>query len=291
MAADCFCHPIHLHHTQRNMQHTVQYQKPSPRTALADALRAFGRGLRSALTPQAIMYSLGIWLFAVLLWSAVTAAGWGWLREWFGGISRYVWLQEIIFYLITVLLFAALVFATVMLLTDFFLIPIIRRKVRPHYARASQLQDDTGMLNGEYIKNMLLPLLGFLLVPLVFWLPVIGAVILFVLLGYLNVRSFINDALDGICPPSAIRKLARSNRTTLALLGCILGGFALIPFIQILLPWTLGSATFHLAYDLLEREGEGENSHAADNSSPPSATGSMHPPPLPSSPDSSTESV
>lgn len=227
--------------------------KPPYRTALADALRAFGRGLRSALTPQAIMYSLGIWLVAVLLWSAITAASWNWLRDWFGGITPYAWLQEVIFYLITVLLFAALVFVTVMLLTDFFLIQIIRRKVRPHYAHASRLQDATSLLSRAYITNMLLPLLGFLLVPLVFWLPVVGAAILFILLGYLNVRSFLNDALDGICSPSDIRVLAQSNRLTLALLGSLLAGFALIPFIHILLPWTLGSATCHLAYALVER--------------------------------------
>lgn len=231
----------------------MQHPKLSSRIALADALRAFGRGLRSALTPRAILYSLSIWLVAVLLWSFVTVAGWSWLREWFGGITPYAWLQELIFYLITVLLFAALVFVTVMLLTDFFLIQVIRKNVLPHYTRASELHDATGMLNREYIRNMILPLLGFLLVPLVFWLPVIGAALLFILLGYLNVRSFLNDALDGIYPPSDIRSLAQHNRMTLALLGCLLAGFALVPFVHILLPWTSGSASCHLAYDLIER--------------------------------------
>lgn len=227
---------------------------PTLRSALTTALRAFRRGLRSAFTVQAVLYSFGIWLVAVLFWSGVTTASWGWLRDWFGNFTSYAWLQEVIFYAIVILLFAALVFVTVMLLTDFFLIQIIRKKVRPHYHRANQLEDATSMLSWAYIKNTLQPLLGFLLVPLVFWLPVVGAVILFVLLSYLNVRSFTNDALDGIYPPTAIKTLVKRNQYALALLGCMLAGFAFIPFAHILLPWLLGSSVCHLAYDLLEQD-------------------------------------
>lgn len=244
---------------------TTHY-RPSFQQSLKDAVRAFQRGLQSAFSIKGILYSIGIWLVTFGFWTMVTASSWGWLRDWFAHFTpSYPWLQEMIYYLIVALLFVSLVFITIMVFTNFFLIQIIRKQIRPDYPTAQALNDGTSMWSWQYIKNTLQPFLGFALIPLVFWIPVVGAVIMFVLLGYLNVRSFTNDALDGVYAPTRIKQLAKHNQYTIALLGCMLAGFAFIPFVHIILPWLLGSSVCHMAFALVEKEHALESSASTAN--------------------------
>jgi uncharacterized protein involved in cysteine biosynthesis len=65
-------------------------------------------------------------------------------------------------------------------------------------------------------------------------------------MGYINVRSLMNDALDGLVSESERRAIIESNRLTMLLIGALLEGIVLIPIVGLFAPSILGLSVCHL---------------------------------------------
>jgi uncharacterized protein involved in cysteine biosynthesis len=75
---------------------------------------------------------------------------------------------------------------------------------------------------------------------------VANVVLLFVLFGYLNVRTLVNEALDGLATRDEQRALIRQARFRMIILGTLLGGVPAIPVLGLMSPAWVGAATCHL---------------------------------------------
>jgi uncharacterized protein involved in cysteine biosynthesis len=84
-------------------------------------------------------------------------------------------------------------------------------------------------------------------------IPGIGPALLFLLMGYINVRSLMNDALDGLVSERDRRTIIESNRLTMLLIGALLEGVVLIPMIGLFAPSILGMSVCHLCMRQTER--------------------------------------
>ena len=85
-----------------------------------------------------------------------------------------------------------------------------------------------------------------LVVPVFLLVPFVGGPLLAAFLAYLNVRTLVNDAFDGIADAAEVRSFVTTHRWQMLLLGVLLALLALVPFVGFLLPWATGSAVFHL---------------------------------------------
>ena len=126
---NCVCS---LYHLRANMAENNDLRL-SP---LAEALRCLGLGLRGSLLLRAAAYSLGVWLLSVLLWVVVFFFAWDAVAPHLAPAAWPLWLQMLWRFLAGAVLFVALVFVTMRLLLDFFLIEIINREVEKSYALA-----------------------------------------------------------------------------------------------------------------------------------------------------------
>jgi len=77
-------------------------------------------------------------------------------------------------------------------------------------------------------------------------IPVFGGLLFFLLASYLNVRSLINDATDGLVTDSEFRALLGKNRVEMLVLGVILSIVTVIPVLGFFAPVLLGASVCHL---------------------------------------------
>ena len=97
-------------------------------------------------------------------------------------------------------------------------------------------------------RNTLGPWLGAaLIVPPCLVLPLAGGPLLAAFLAYLNVRTLVNDAFDGIAGAADMRGFMAAHRGQMLLLDGVWALLALVPLVGFLLPWVTGSAVCHLA--------------------------------------------
>jgi len=211
--------------------------------AFGQALACVGTGLRDGLHPRVILQSLGIWLVSLLLWVAVF---WIWHGEihglfeqlqsrWLGsfrGGSAVAWLASAVAFVLAVLL-------TARLLTELFLMRTIQALVlrrHPQLVRAEGGSWRVALLNsvGPYL------LVAVVALPLML-VPVLGVVALFVLFGYVNVRSTVPDALDGLATHEEVRALVQGSRTEMAVLGALATLLMMVPPITLVGPSFFGA--------------------------------------------------
>ena len=96
-------------------------------------------------------------------------------------------------------------------------------------------------------RNALGPWLGAaLVVPLCLLMPLVGGPLLAAFLAYLNVRTLVNDAFDGMAGATEVRAFVAMHRGHMLLLGGLLALLVLVPLVGFLLPWVTGSAVCHL---------------------------------------------
>jgi hypothetical protein len=146
--------------------------------------------------------------------------------------------------IILALLILIAVYATVRIAVEFWLMPVIRKVVekdyppfppRPVYSVIYSVTN--AAKTGALAAGLGLP---FLLIP------VANVVLLFVLFGYLNVRTLVNEALDGLASREEQRAVIRTARLRMILLGSLLGGMSTIPVLGLMAPACTGAATCHL---------------------------------------------
>ena len=77
-------------------------------------------------------------------------------------------------------------------------------------------------------------------------MPFVGGPLLAAFLTYLNVRTLVNDAFDGMAGAAEVRAFVATHRGHMLLLGALLALLVLVPLAGFLLPWVTGSAVCHL---------------------------------------------
>jgi hypothetical protein len=258
----------------------------APFSSIREAFACALLGLRDGFSLRMIAFSLGLWAGACLLWTAILVFAWtqvkaaaAFVAAWsLLGIFRLFpnWLpasaqQKItgvpladganallgavtfgtVTWIVLILLILVTVYATVRIAVEFWLMPIIRKVVEKHYppfpARPpySLIYSVTNVAKTGALAVLLgLP---FLLIP------VANVVLLFVLFGYLNVRTLVNEALDGLASREEQRLLIRRTRVRMILMGTLLGGAPAIPVLGLMTPAWIGAATCHLCLRALQR--------------------------------------
>jgi hypothetical protein len=250
-----------------------------PLSSLREAFTCALLGLRDGVSLRIIAFSLGLWLGTCVLWSAIIFFAWAqvktaaafvaawsllgifrifpnWLpasaQEKIAGVpladGANALLGSVAFGTITsivlILLIGIAAYATVRIAVEFWLMPIIREVAEKHYppfpprAPYRLLYSVTNVAK----TGALAVLLG---LPFLF-IPVANVVLLFVLFGYLNVRTLVNEALDGLASRDEQRVLIRRIRVRMVLLGTLLGGAPAIPILGLMTPAWIGAATCHL---------------------------------------------
>jgi hypothetical protein len=253
---------------------------PSSRpSALRDAFASALLGLRDGFSPRMIAFSLGLWAGALLLWTTIIVFAWAHVKAFAAFVTAWsllgifrlfpTWLPasaqakitgvplaeganallgSITFstatWIVLVLLIVIAVYATVRIAVEFWLMPVIRKVVEgryppfPPHPPYSLLYSVTNVAKTGALAVVLgLP---FLLIP------VANVVLLFVLFGYLNVRTLVNEALDGLASREEQRVLIRRARLRMIFLGTLLGGAPAIPILGLMTPAWVGAATCHL---------------------------------------------
>jgi hypothetical protein len=252
----------------------------SPRTsALRDAFTAAALGLRDGFSLRILSFTLGLWAGTLALWAVILVFAWAQIKAAAAFVTAWsllgvfrlfpTWLPAtwqakitgvpltegapallgaVTFnsatWIMLVLLIVAAVYATVRIAVEFWLMPVIRAQVEKHYPPFpprppySLLSSVTNVAKTGAVAALLgLP---FLLIP------VANVVLLFVLFGYLNVRTLVNEALDGLATREEQRALIRQARLRMILLGTLLGGTPGIPVLGLMSPAWVGAATCHL---------------------------------------------
>ena len=210
---------------------------------LAEALRCIGLGLRASFGLRAALYSLGVWLVAVLLWLVVFYFAWDHVAPYLAPSSWALWLQSVWRFLAGVFLFVTLVFISIRLLLDFWLIEIIKHDVAKSYSFGVQTAPAT-IWTGTHWRNILRPWRWLVLLPPFFFIPLLGPPLILLLLSFISVNALLPDTFARIAPPADVAIYTRRDRLILLLLSVFLAVLALIPF-NFLMPWILGSTISH----------------------------------------------
>lgn len=246
-------------------------------TAAGAVFRAFQLGLRDTLTLRALGKLVALWSAGALLWLVVflvfraelwhavqKLAGFGAAMGGVGtapasGASSAASatvgavggavggaLGFTLGSLLLVLAYWLCVLLTVRIAMELLLMGSIRQQALRSYPEIDASSARAGQWRVSW-RNTLGPWLGAgLVVPLCLVLPLIGGPLLAAFLAYLNVRTLVNDAFDGIAGATEVRAFVATHRWHMLLLGGLLALLALVPFVGLLLPWATGSAVCHL---------------------------------------------
>lgn len=245
---------------------------------LPDAMTCVVLGLREAFSRKLILFSIGLWLGAGALWTIILVFALGLLKALAGFIAAWTllgvfavfpqWLPASaqaklagvplpvgaeallgpvfhgVTWIILVLLVIACVLTTARIGLELFLMPLVRGEVERRYPPFPK-HPTAGLLTP--IKNA--AKMGILAVAIglpCLLVPVVNVILLFMLFGYLNVRTLVNEALDGLASPAEQRDVIRVSRLHMVLLGSLLAGAMSIPFVGFIGPSWIGASTCHL---------------------------------------------
>jgi hypothetical protein len=233
-----------------------------------DVLASLALGLRDGLAPRLLLSSITIWLGAFLLWAllfltfrseawALAQQGLQWLWQGLaaavfkapvgvvepsGVASAFPGFASVVLLLLA---FALLVSLTVRIALELLLMARIQRQCLLRYPQLATGVPGSlraslrslGVVWGKLIVGGLLCLM----------VPVVGGFLFFALGAYLNARSLVNDALEGVATPQEQREFIRSRRFGLALLGLAMTLLMLVPLAGLLAPTLMGASVCHLA--------------------------------------------
>lgn len=154
-------------------------------------------------------------------------------------------------YLVVAVLYIALVIITVRVSIELWLMKRIQKFCLTYYPGLS-LKHKTSVLVSlrDAPKSAGTFLFGGLICLVI---PGFGPALLFLLMGYINVRSLMNDALDGLVSESDRRAIIESNRLTMLLIGALLEGIVWIPIVGLFAPSILGLSVCHLCMRQTEK--------------------------------------
>jgi hypothetical protein len=202
--------------------------------------------LRDGIKPPISLISAMIWVLAIAVWGIIF-----FLLHWnlvgllpaFTTLSPFfkTALQDILL----IALYLAVVVITVRIAIEFWLMKRIQRACLVHYPQLKHLYKGSLVIQTrDAIKSGSAFAVGGLICLLI---PVIGPALLFTLFGYLNVRSLVNDALDGLVTNEERRQIIEGNRLTMTLIGAMIEGLMLVPIVDLFVPSILGAAVCHLS--------------------------------------------
>lgn len=236
---------------------------------LSEAFRCFSLALREAMRPSLIAWSvflfMGVFVFWSVIWlffgtdirDAILAAS-QWLIEALfyqqgvapqAGLSAWLvqglqWFNALFSYVLLLVSYLLCVLLSLRLLLELLLMARIQAQCLQSYPQLSAgVKASYFHVLFDALWMLFLSLAVTLLCLLI---PVVGGVILFVALSYLNIRSLVNDALDGLASTAQRRELIRQHRASMLLLGILISGWMLIPVLGLIGPLLLGAGSCHL---------------------------------------------
>jgi hypothetical protein len=210
-----------------------------------ESLICVALALRDGIKPPISLISAMIWVTSVMGWAIVFFFIKTPLLQALPEIPRlFPSISAALRYLVLGALYAALVIITVRIAIELWLMKRIQKFCLRYYPDLSLSYKSSSLVSlrdapktaGTFLVGGLICLL----------LPVVGPALLFLLMGYINVRSLMNDALDELVSEKDRRAIIESNRLTMLLIGAMLGGLVLLPILGLFAPSILGMSVCHL---------------------------------------------
>jgi uncharacterized protein involved in cysteine biosynthesis len=258
---------------------------PHPVGTVSEVLTCLGLGVRDGIRPRlaltsvlAALLAFGIWLAVFLVWrsdiwamaGAITQGIGSWIASlvWpdaagqaaSGASSGMAWGERILSsmagtagglltFLVFTGIFLLLIILTIRILLELFLMRRVQQQCLTHYPGLQ-----SGVKGNLRVELLSMLAIWFALCGGVLFLviPVIGGAFFFVLASYLNIRSLVHDALDGLATVEERRRIIVENRPAMLLLGVAVSALMLIPFVGFLMPAVLGASTCHLCIRALQ---------------------------------------
>ena len=236
---------------------------------MIEVLKAYGRALKSLLTPGILWHLLWPTVLAVALWIAVAWMSWDTIgagvERLFNEVGWLNWLQlrweasalagAIFVKVVLGLLLIPLIYGTAMLIVAVFALPLMLERVAAKdYAELERRNG--GTLAGS-LGNALLAVIVFLVgwvVTLPLWLiPGMGIVLPVLLSGYLNYRGYSYDALSAHAGADELDAVLARERGGLYLAGIVAGLLAFVPVVNLVAPAYAGLAFIHYCLGALRR--------------------------------------
>jgi hypothetical protein len=236
---------------------------------MTEVLRAYGRALRSLLTPSILWHLLWPTVLAAAFWIAVAWLSWdavgAGLVRLFVEVSWLNWLLQrweasalagaLFVKLALGLLLIPLIYGTAMFIVAVFALPrMLDRVAAQDYPELERREG--GTLAGS-LGNALLALAVYLagwVVTLPLWLiPGMGIVLPVLLAGYLNYRGYSYDALAAHAGADELADVLARERGGLYLAGIVAGLLAFVPLLNLIAPAYAGLAFIHYCLEALRR--------------------------------------
>ncbi len=238
--------------TQKLTQHGRQVT-----THGSEVLRCLWLGMKDALHPKLAFLSLVVgfvclfvcvllfWLFWESIWGQIAAFSLYLLSGWFSWLDMIPYFEVFLGFTFLLAGFMVLVILCARIILEVILMPRIQTHVLRHYPELSQSHESSIWVG---IRNTLkmLPLL-LLALPLLI-IPVVGGVLFFLVVTFLNIRGLCFDALDSVAHYDEIDQIIENKRRPVLALGAVTGLFPLIPVVGLLTPVILGASATHYCF-------------------------------------------
>ncbi len=154
---------------------------------------------------------------------------------------------KVVGWLSVVALFIFGVIVLVRILSELFLMKRIQKQVLQAYPASLCISSGAGHGHDSSRWQEWCNTWGLLLLtPFCLVVPLIGPLILFLALSYLNARFLVNDALAGVVGQSDAGVLSSGLRAELLMVGQLSALASMVPVLGVLVPWATGSAVCHL---------------------------------------------
>jgi hypothetical protein len=194
--------------------------------------------VRDGIQPPISLISALIWIGTIVLWGAAFYFLHTPLAQALSG------LHSVLRFIMIALLYVTAVVVTVRIAIELWLMKLIQLACLKHYPGLSLNQKGWLLLGlREAPKTAGLFIFGGIASLL---MPGIGPALLFMLIGYLNVRSLMNDGMDGMVTEEERRTIIESSRISMLLIGTALSALFLLPIVGLFAPSILGTSVCHL---------------------------------------------
>ncbi len=236
---------------------------------MTEVLKAYGRALKSLLTPGILWHLLWPTVLAVAFWIAVAWMSWdtvgAGVERLFNEVNWLNWILQrwdasalagaIFIKVVLGLLLIPLIYGTAMLIVAVFALPLMLERVAAKDYPELERRDG-GTLAGS-LGNALLAVAVFLagwVITLPLWLiPGMGIVLPVLLAGYLNYRGYSYDALSAHAGADELDGVLARERGGLYLAGIVAGLLAFVPVLNLIAPAYAGLAFIHYCLEALRR--------------------------------------
>lgn len=237
---------------------------------LKEVLIVLKLAIQDGIRPQLLGTSLVIGVGAVLLWAIIfgvfwtpiyqgvaTVAGWilmalllalfvaAGMAHTGGQLGDFLQQVHVVFtWSLLIVLFLLLVIVTVRIALELILMSRIQKQCLKRYDNLPQNVQNAwhgGLV--DTIKTMSAFVFG---TVIGLFIPLIGGLLVLALGAYLNIRSLINDALEGVATDEERKALIKSNRRKMLLLGLLFTPMMLIPLAGLFVPVFMGASVVHL---------------------------------------------